>query len=68
MKLALIVSLLMTSLALNANTIQGRVVRVADGDTINDDKTVAGGGKKMILAGCYHILHPLGHGGMGEVW
>ena len=34
MKLALIVSLLMTSLALNANTIQGRVVRVADGDTI----------------------------------
>ena len=53
---------------MNAQALQGRAVRVADGDTINDDKTVAGGGKKMILAGCYHILHPLGHGGMGEVW
>ena len=34
MKIALIVSLLVTSLALNAQTLQGRVVRVADGDTI----------------------------------
>ena len=34
MKIALIVSLLVTSLALNAQTIQGKVVRVADGDTI----------------------------------
>jgi len=34
MKIALIVSLLVTSLALNAETLQGRVVRVADGDTI----------------------------------
>jgi len=30
--------------------------------TINDDRTVAGGGKDMILAGCYHILHQLGLG------
>lgn len=34
MKIALIVSLLVTSLALNAETLQGKVVRVADGDTI----------------------------------
>lgn len=34
MKLALMVSMLMTSLALNAQTLQGRVVRVVDGDTI----------------------------------
>jgi endonuclease YncB( thermonuclease family) len=33
-KVALIVSLLVTSLALNAQTLQGKVVRVADGDTI----------------------------------
>ena len=25
-------------------------------ETINDDRTVAGGGKDMILAGRYHIL------------
>ena len=31
-------------------------------DTINDDRTVAGGGKGMIFAGCYHILHQLGLG------
>ena len=30
--------------------------------TINDGRTVAGGGKDMILAGCYHILHQLGLG------
>ena len=29
---------------------------------INDDETVAGGGKDMILAGRYHILHQLGLG------
>ena len=34
MKVALIVSLLVMSLALNAQTLQGKVVRVADGDTI----------------------------------
>lgn len=34
MKLALIVSFLVMSLALNAQTIQGKVFRVADGDTI----------------------------------
>ena len=34
MKIAIIVSLLVTSLALNAQTLQGKVVRVADGDTI----------------------------------
>ena len=33
-KIVLIVSFLMTSLALNAQTHQGKVVRVADGDTI----------------------------------
>ena len=25
-------------------------------NTINDDKTIAGGGENMILAGRYHIL------------
>ena len=34
MKIALIVSLLVMSLALDAQTLQGKVVRVADGDTI----------------------------------
>lgn len=34
MKIALMVSLLVTSLVLNAQTIQGRVVRVVDEDTI----------------------------------
>lgn len=44
MRLALIVSMLMTSLALNAQTIQGKVVRVADGDTITilDEAKVQG--------------------------
>ena len=32
-------------------------------NTINDDRTVAGGGKDMILAGRYHILRQLGQGG-----
>ena len=31
-------------------------------DTINDDKTIAGGGKDVILAGRYHILRQLGQG------
>ena len=29
-------------------------------NTINDDKTIAGGGKDMTLFGCYHILRQLG--------
>ena len=33
-------------------------------NTINDDRTVAGGGKDMILAGRYHILCKLGPGGV----
>ena len=32
-------------------------------NTINDDGTVAGGGKGMILVGRYHILRQLGQGG-----
>jgi hypothetical protein len=31
-------------------------------NTINDDKTIAGGGKDTILAGRYHILRRLGQG------
>ena len=34
MRLALLVSMLVACLALNAETIQGKVVRVSDGDTI----------------------------------
>ena len=36
-------------------------------NTINDDRTVAGGGKDMILAGRYHILRRLGQGGSGTM-
>ena len=34
MKIALIVTVLVANLALNAEMLQGKVVRVADGDTI----------------------------------
>ena len=37
-------------------------------NAINDDKTIAGGGKDMILAGRYNILRQLGQGGMGSIW
>ena len=36
-------------------------------NTINDDKTIAGGGENMILAGRYHILCQFGRGGMGSI-
>lgn len=36
-------------------------------NTINDDRTVVGGGKDMILAERYHILRQLGQGGMDAV-
>ena len=31
-------------------------------NTINDDKTIAGGGEEVILAKRYHILRQLGRG------
>ena len=34
-------------------------------NTINDDKTIAGGGEGAILAGRYHILRQIGEDGMG---
>ena len=36
-------------------------------NTINDSKTIVGGGKDVILAGRYHILHQLGVGGMETI-
>ena len=36
-------------------------------NTINDDKTVAGGGKDVTLAGRYHIIRQLGQSGMGAI-
>ena len=36
-------------------------------NTINDTKTIAGGGKDVILAGRYQILPQLGEGGMRSV-
>ena len=36
-------------------------------NTINSDKTIAGGGKNVALAGRYHIIRQLGRGGMGAI-
>ena len=36
-------------------------------NTINDDRTVAGGGEDMILAGRYHIPRRLGQGGKKRI-
>ena len=33
-------------------------------ETINDDKTIVGGGEGAIIAGRYHIRRRLGQGGM----
>ena len=35
--------------------------------TINDDKTIAGGGEGAILAGRYHVIRQLGQGGISGV-
>ena len=52
MKIALIVSLLVTSLALNAQMLQGKVVRVADGDMI----TILDGARGKSLMAHSHFL------------
>ena len=36
-------------------------------NTINDNKTIVGGGKDAILAGRYNILSQLGQGGVGTM-
>ena len=36
-------------------------------DTVNDGKTVAGGGKDVTLAGRYHIIRQLGQGRIGVI-
>ena len=36
-------------------------------NAINDDKTIAAGGKDVILAGRYKIVRQFGCGGMGVV-
>lgn len=36
-------------------------------NTINDAKTIADGGKDVLLAGRYHIICQLGQGGMLSV-
>ena len=36
-------------------------------NTINEDKTISGGGKDVTLAGRYNILRQLGKGRMGAV-
>ena len=36
-------------------------------NTINDAKTIAGGGENETLAGRYHILRQLGQGGTNGV-
>ncbi len=55
MKMVIIVSSLVMSLALNAQTIQGKVVRVADGDTITilDEA-------KVEKVGVWYAQFPLG--------
>ena len=35
-------------------------------NTINDNRTIADGGKGMILAGCYHMLRQMGRAARTE--
>ena len=37
-------------------------------NTINDDKTIAGGGEGAVLAGRYKLVRRLGHGGKVAVY